>query len=86
MQQEKVVDLDQGGVRIVRRSVAQFLDLTPIPDTSSISTGDRCAVVLRGINAIPAAILLDKDGKVVSMAARGDELSKQLEKLLGKAE
>lgn len=39
-----------------------------------------------GINAIPAAILLDKDGKVVSMAARGDELPKLLEKLLGKAE
>jgi len=39
-----------------------------------------------GINAIPAAILLDKDGKVVSMAARGEELPKLLEKLLGKAE
>ncbi len=39
-----------------------------------------------GINAIPAAILVDKDGKVVSMRARGEELSKQLEKLLGKAE
>ena len=39
-----------------------------------------------GINSIPAAILVDKDGKVVSMRARGEELSKQLEKLLGKAE
>ena len=39
-----------------------------------------------GISAIPAAILVDKDGKVVSMKARGDELTKQLEKLLGKAE
>lgn len=39
-----------------------------------------------GINAIPAAILLDKDGKVVSMAARGEELPKLLEKLLGPAE
>ena len=35
-----------------------------------------------GINAIPAAILVDKDGKVVSMKARGEELSKLLEKLL----
>lgn len=39
-----------------------------------------------GINAIPAAILVDKDGKVVSMRARGDELGKLLEKLLGKTE
>ena len=39
-----------------------------------------------GISAIPAAILVDQDGKVVSMMARGPELTKQLEKLLGKAE
>ncbi|MBC8115347.1 MAG: TlpA family protein disulfide reductase [Candidatus Saccharimonas sp.] len=39
-----------------------------------------------GISGIPAAILVDKDGKVVSMNARGPELTKQLEKLLGKAE
>ena len=39
-----------------------------------------------GISAIPAAILVDKDGKVVSMKARGPELTKLLEKLLGKAE
>ncbi len=39
-----------------------------------------------GISAIPAAILVDKDGKVVSMKARGPELGKLLEKLLGKAE
>ena len=39
-----------------------------------------------GINAIPAAILVDKEGKVVSMRARGPELPKLLEELLGKAE
>ena len=39
-----------------------------------------------GISAIPAAILVDKDGKVVSMKARGPELTKLLEKLLGQAE
>ncbi|MEK6261973.1 MAG: redoxin family protein [Planctomycetota bacterium] len=39
-----------------------------------------------GISGIPAAILVDQDGKVVSMNARGPELTKQLEKLLGKAE
>ena len=39
-----------------------------------------------GINAIPAAILVDKEGKVVTLKARGEELTKQLEKLLGKVE
>jgi thiol-disulfide isomerase/thioredoxin len=39
-----------------------------------------------GINAIPAAILVDKEGKVVSMRARGPELSKLLEQLLGKTD
>ena len=39
-----------------------------------------------GINAIPAAILVDKDGKVVSLRARGPELTRLLESLLGKSE
>jgi thiol-disulfide isomerase/thioredoxin len=36
-----------------------------------------------GIRAIPAPFLLDREGKVISTRARGDELGKQLEKLLG---
>jgi len=39
-----------------------------------------------GINAIPAAILVGKDGKVISMRARGEELQKLLEQQLGKAD
>jgi peroxiredoxin len=39
-----------------------------------------------GINVIPAAILVDKDGKVVSLRARGPELTRLLESLLGKSE
>ncbi|MBS0204643.1 MAG: TlpA family protein disulfide reductase [Planctomycetes bacterium] len=38
-----------------------------------------------GVNAVPLAILVDKEGKVVSMNARGEELTKLLEKLLGDA-
>jgi len=38
-----------------------------------------------GISSVPTAILVDKDGTVVSMSARGEELSALLEKLLGKA-
>ncbi|OYP32239.1 hypothetical protein CGZ80_19370 [Rhodopirellula sp. MGV] len=39
-----------------------------------------------GINAIPSVWLVDKEGKVVSLNARGDELGKQLAKLLGPVE
>jgi thiol-disulfide isomerase/thioredoxin len=39
-----------------------------------------------GILSIPTVILVDQQGKVVSLHARGPELGKQLEKLLGKAE
>jgi len=38
-----------------------------------------------GIMGIPTAILVDKEGKVVSMSARGEELATELEKLLGPA-
>lgn len=41
--------------------------------------------VYYGVNSVPLAILVDKEGKVVSMNARGEELSKVLEKLLGDA-
>ena len=41
--------------------------------------------VYYGVNSVPLAILVDKEGKVVSMNARGEELSKLLEKLLGEA-
>lgn len=39
-----------------------------------------------GISGIPTAILVDQSGKVVSLNARGAELDKQLEALLGPAE
>jgi hypothetical protein len=39
-----------------------------------------------GVNAIPTTILVGKDGKVISLSARGGQLGGQLEKLLGPAE
>lgn len=39
-----------------------------------------------GISGIPTAILVDKEGKVVSMRARGTELNRVLEELLGPVE
>ncbi len=39
-----------------------------------------------GVNAIPTAILVDQEGKVVSLRARGKELDRLLVKLLGEVE
>lgn len=40
-------------------------------------------VVRYGINGIPRAILVDRDGKVVNMTARGEILVRELRRLLG---
>jgi thiol-disulfide isomerase/thioredoxin len=39
-----------------------------------------------GVNSIPMAVLVGKDGKVITLNARGPALGKELEKLLGKPE
>ncbi len=39
-----------------------------------------------GISGIPAVILINQEGKVVSLSARGPELPALLEKLLGPVE
>ena len=39
-----------------------------------------------GVTGIPTAILVDQEGKVVSLAARGNELNRLLEELLGEPE
>jgi hypothetical protein len=36
------------------------------------------------VQSVPTAILIDQNGKVVSLNARGDNLSRRLEELLGK--
>jgi thiol-disulfide isomerase/thioredoxin len=47
---------------------------------------DNVNATYYGVMGIPTVILVDKEGKVVSTHARGPELGKQLEKLLGPAE
>jgi thiol-disulfide isomerase/thioredoxin len=39
-----------------------------------------------GISGIPTAILVDQEGKVVSLAARGGELNRLLKEMLGEPE
>jgi thiol-disulfide isomerase/thioredoxin len=46
--------------------------------------GDKAIATRLGVLSIPTSILLDQDGKVVSLGASGHELSQCLERLLGK--
>ena len=39
-----------------------------------------------GINSIPCPVLIGKDGKVITLSARGNELKEQLVKIFGKVE
>jgi thiol-disulfide isomerase/thioredoxin len=60
----------------------------PWPSLFHQSTGEsgwqNPMAVRYGITGIPTAILIDQEGKVVSMQARGPQLGKLLEQLLGK--
>jgi hypothetical protein len=52
------------------------------PDEKSVGW-DHPLAVKYGITSIPNVLLTDKSGKVVSLRARGPELGRLLEKLLG---
>lgn len=73
-----------------RKTLQEFVDKEKIPwtqmfdDSKDVGWAHPMARYY-GISSVPTAILVDKDGTVVSMSARGEELSALLEKLLGKA-
>jgi thiol-disulfide isomerase/thioredoxin len=70
------------------KRLEDFVKNESLPWTTIYEGGgwDTPMAVHYGINSIPRAILVDKEGKVVSMSARGPELGKQLADLLGPAE
>ncbi len=74
-----------------RDKLDAFVEKNEIPWTSLFESDkesqgwDSPLAVHYGIMGIPTAILVDKEGKVVSMMARGPELVALLEKLLGPA-
>lgn len=74
-----------------RETLQEFVDAEKIPwpqvfdDSKDMGWGHPMARYY-GISSVPTAILVDKDGKVVSMSARAEELAELLEKLLGKAD
>jgi hypothetical protein len=50
---------------------------------SDLKFWDNEAAVLYGIKAIPANLLLDKEGKIIAKDLRGEELNKKLSELFG---
>lgn len=65
----------------------QKITWTTMFETKETARGWEHPMVQRyGITGIPMAILVDQEGKVVSLSARGPELSELLEKLLGEKE
>jgi len=70
-----------------REELAKYLEENPLP-WRTLNEGKNPNPVARhyGVNQVPAAILVDQRGNVVSMSARGEELTKMLEQLLGPAE
>lgn len=68
-----------------REDLVEYLKEQQLPWTTLYDNdeGETPSADYYGIMAIPTVILVDKEGKVVSTEARGPELAKQLEKLLG---
>jgi thiol-disulfide isomerase/thioredoxin len=70
-------------------SVAQFLQARDIPwatlysNDPSATGWDHPMAIRYGVRGIPRAILVDQQGNVVHMNARGEHLRQQLEQLLG---
>ena len=54
------------------------------PQFSNLKGWDEDCAVTYGVNSIPHAILIDKDGKIIARGVGEDELNMKLEELLGK--
>jgi thiol-disulfide isomerase/thioredoxin len=70
-----------------REALEKYLEKDPLPwvqlfDESS-GGWDHPMATHYGVSGIPTAMLVDKEGKVISLRARGDELGKLLEQHLG---
>lgn len=72
-----------------REKLTKFVEDRAIPWTQLFEDGagwEHSMANYYGVMSIPTVILVDQKGTVVSMSARGEELGKQLEKLLGPVE
>ncbi len=69
-----------------REALERFLQREKLPWPTlhaEDESGQHPMATYYGIVAIPTVLLVDKEGKVVSLNARGDELKRLLEELLG---
>lgn len=72
-----------------RERLEKFLEEQKLPWVSLFEDGagwDHPLATYYGVMGIPTVILVDKDGKVVSMNARGPQLETELARLLGPVE
>ena len=70
-----------------REALDKYLEKNQLPwVTLHHEGGKHPMAAYYGISAIPTVLLVDRDGKVVSLRARGEELGKLLEKMIGPAE
>jgi len=75
-----------------RNQVTKFLADREIPwatifDADAQAAGpDESLADYYGVSMLPSTMLIDRDGKVVAFNVRGEKLTEQLEKLLGKGE
>jgi thiol-disulfide isomerase/thioredoxin len=72
-----------------RKALESFLRNTELPWPTLFSDDTKVTQALAdrfGVEGIPAMMLVGRDGKVITLKARGDDLGKELERLLGPAE
>ena len=69
-----------------QEALEAYIEKEQVPWVNLFESGagwKHSMAVRYGIRAIPSVFLVDTEGKVVSLEARGSELGKQLEKLMG---
>ena len=96
---EQLANYEDKGFAIVgvnldntRKAYQAYVDAQELTWTNLMSDKDgergwdNPLAVYYGVSGIPTAILVDKEGKVVSMSARGNKLNELLEEILGPVE
>jgi thiol-disulfide isomerase/thioredoxin len=74
-----------------RKELEHFLEESKLPWTVLLDNAeghgtDKSLATYYGVISVPQTILVGRDGKVISLGTRGEELDRALEKLFGKAE
>lgn len=79
------ISLDNSKEKLVSFIAERKLPWTNLFDENGPKGFEHAIATYYGISGIPSTLIVGKDGKVVSLSARGAQLGELLEKLLGKA-